>query len=169
MERKLLVSGLTLEYEGLFDSPELFKFIEDWFKTHGYEKHEIKNIERVTEKGKQVQLEQMPYRDINDYTRFEVYMRIRINDLTEAKIKRQGKEFKTNKGTVSVNMDAFLATDIRYRWEGHPFRFFLRTIFTRFINKEYIRTYEQRLIEDVKNFHGELKSYLNLNRYTEQA
>ena len=168
-ERKLLISGLTLGYEGLFDSPDLFKFIDDWFKTHGYDKNEIKNIEKITEKGKQIQIEEMPFREINDYTKFEIYVKIRIANLVETKIKRQGKEFKINKGDISISIDCFLATDIRHRWEGHPFRFFLRTIFTRFINREYIRAYEQRLVEDVQNFHNELKSYLNLNRYTEQA
>jgi hypothetical protein len=153
----------------LFDSADLFKFIDDWFKQNGYEKNEIKNIERVGEKGKYVSLEIMPYKEINDYTRFEVYVRIRINDLVETKVKKEKQELKINKGRISISIDAFLASDIRYRWASKPFYFLLRTIFNRFVYKEYVEKFERSLMEDVKSFHSELKAYLNLERYKEQA
>ncbi len=169
MERKILISDLTVGYEGLFSSSDLFKFIEDWFHNNGYQKNEIKHIEKVSEKGKNIVFEIMPYKEINDYTRFEIYIRLRINDLTDTKVKKDKQEFKINKGKIYIGIDAFLAADIRNRWESRPGSFLIRTIFNKFIGREYIAKFEKGLMEDVKNFHGELKSYLNLNKYKEQA
>jgi len=169
VERKIIVSDLEIGYEGLFDSADLFRFIEDWFQRNGYEKNEIKNVERVGEKGKYVYLEIMPYKEINDYTKTEIYVKIRINDLVETKVKKDKKEFKINKGKASIIMDAFVASDIRYRWASKPLFYLTRVIFNKFVYKEYMEKFEKALMEDVKNFHSELKAYLNLERYKEQA
>lgn len=169
MERKLLVSGLNISYEGLFDSSDFFRLIEDWFRQNGYEKKEIKHVERVGEKGKFINFEVMPWKDINDYTRLEIYVRVIINDMVETKIKRKDFETKINKGKVSISIDAFLATDIRNRMESRPMYFFLRTIFDKFLHREYLSDVEKQLMTDVKNFHSELKAYLNLSRYSKQA
>lgn len=169
MERKLLVSGLSIEYNGLFDSEDFFKLIEDWFRHNGYQKNEIKHVERVGEKKKFINFEIMPWKEINDYVRYEIYIRVIIKDLTETTVKKGSQQFKINKGNVSINIDAFLATDIKTTWEARPLMFFLRTMREKFVNREYITTLEKGLMEDVKNFHSEMKAYLNLHRYKEQA
>ena len=97
MERKLLVGDLRVEYEGLFDVNDFFMLIEDWFKDNGYQKNEIKHVERVKEKGKFIEYEIMPFKELNDYTRSEIYIRLIIKDLVETKIKRKDKELKINK------------------------------------------------------------------------
>lgn len=169
MERKLLISDLKLEYEGLFDANDFFKLIDDWFSQNGYDKNELRHVERVTEKGKFIDLEIMPNKVINDYTRYEVYVRMRIYNLTDAKIKRNGQEYRINRGKISILIDVFLATDIRNRMEGRPMHFLFRTVFNKFINRDYISRIEQDLMNDVKNFHAELKAYLNLSKYNQQA
>ncbi len=169
MERKLLISDLRMEYEGLFDSNDFFKLIEDWFKQNGYNKNELKHIERVTDKGKFINLEIMPWKEVNDYTRYEIYLRIVVRDLVEATVKKAKLQHKINKGKISISIDAFLATDIKHRWESRPLYFFLRTLFEKFVNREHISTFEKGLMNDVKNFHSEMKAYLNLGRYTTPA
>ncbi len=169
MERKLLISDLTIGYEGLFDAADFIRLVNDWFKQHDYEKNEIRHTERISEKGKFIHIEIMPYKELNDYTRHEIYVKIYMENVVDKNIKKGGKEFKINKGKISVIIDVFLATDIRYRLEAVPWQFFLRTMYNKWLNKEYIRKAEQSLMVDVKNFHSELKAYLNLNRYQEQA
>ena len=169
VERKLLVSNLTIGYEGLFDAADLFKLMDDWFSQHNYDKNEARHVERVSDKGKFIDIEMIPLKDINDYTRYEIHVRTRINNMTETKIKRKEQEFKINNGKISIVIDVFLTTDTKNRMEARPMHVFFRTIFNKFINKEYITKVEKDLMNDVKNFHSEIKSYLNLERYKEMA
>lgn len=169
VERKLLISDLKLEYDGLFDSADFLKMIDTWFERHGYSKNELRHVERVAEKGKYVDIEIMPYREADDYTKYEIYVRMNIVNLVEKKIKRKEQEFAINKGKVSVKIDVFLATDIRNLMESRPLYFFARTIFNKFLHRDYIGRRERELMNDVKGFHSELKAYLNLQRYQEQA
>ena len=166
MERKLLVRGLDVGYEGLFDAPEFFKLIDDWFKEKGYNKYDLKHVERVGEKGKFINYEIRPWKRISDYVQYEIYVRIIIKDLTETTVKKGKDSFKINKGNVMISIDAYLATDVKNRWESRPIIFFMRTIFDKFIHREYTSKYEQDIMNDVKDFHMELKSYLNLSKYT---
>lgn len=169
MERKLLISDLEIEYDGLFDAADFLKLIDDWCKQNGYDKDEIKHTEKVSEKGKTIDIEIMPNKEINEYTKYEIYVKIGMKNLTEKKIKKKDQEFRINKGNISVVIDVFLATDIKHRMESKPLYFFIRTIFNKFLHKEYIDRYEKELMKDVKDLHTELKSYLNLQRYSEQA
>ena len=164
-QRKLVVSDITVGYDGLFDFAELFKMIDDWFYKNRYEKVEVRHIERVKEKGKFVDYEIMPRRKISDYADYEIYVRVTVNNMTDATIKKGGKEMKLNKGNVTVTISAYLKTDVRHQWEATPFRFFFRALFDKFVHKQYTDRYENEILKDVQEFHTELKSYLNLNRY----
>lgn len=165
VERKLIVKDLVIEYEGLFDAAKLFEFIDDWFEKNGYEKQEVKHIERVKEKGRYIDYEVMPYKEISDYTKYEINIRTIINNLVDTKVKKGKEEFKINKGKIMFDVCGFLVTDREGLWETKPLFFFFRTMFDKFIHKRYTERFEKGIIDDVANLHTELKSYLNLNKY----
>lgn len=165
-QRNLLVKDLTIQYEGLFDAAEMFKLIDDWFQQNGYDKNELRHVERVKEKGKQIELEIMPDKVISDYVKYEINVLVRINDLVETEIKRGNTKMKINKGVVTMTINAYLYTDKKGLWESKPMTFFLRTLFDKFLFKKYLNQFEDALTRDVQNFHSEMKAYLNLNRFT---
>jgi len=168
-EKKLIVTDLKIEYEGLFDSEELFRLLEDWFRQNGYKKNEIRHVERVKEKGKEIDFEIMPEREVSDYVRYDIDVRVRINNLIQTSVKKNGKKFKINKGKISIKFNAFLVTDVSEKWESKPSFFFMRAIFDKFLGKKYLDKFEKGLETDVQNLHSELKAYLNLQRYTTPA
>ena len=161
---KIVVSDLTIGYEGLFDAADLFKLIDDWFKQHGYEKNEVQHVERVREKGKFIDYEIMPGKLINEYARYDVDTRVIITNMTQQQIKKSGKQFTMNKGNVNITISAFIVTDIEHELEAKPLFFFFRTLYEKFLNKSQTNEMEQRLMNDVQNLHTELKAYLNLNK-----
>ncbi|MBN2421431.1 hypothetical protein JXB27_04095 [Candidatus Woesearchaeota archaeon] len=166
-ERKLLVSDLTLEYEGLFDCADLFRLIDDWFKQNGYDKNEIKHIEKVREKGKFIDYEIAPFKKVSDYAQYDIDVRVLVNNMTNADVTKNKQKLQLNKGKVTIIFNALLVTDVSERWESKPFFFFLRVLFDKFIHKRYIEQYDKGLMTDVQNLHTELKGYLNLSRHTQ--
>lgn len=164
-ERRIVVDELHLDYEGLFDAKELLKLIDNFFRERGYDKREIRNVESVRPNGKRIEIVLMPWKSITDYAKYEIKIRLWMEDLKEVDVKKDNAKIKINQAKVKFIIDSYLTTDTEGRWEAKPLFFFLRTFFDKYFFRFYTSKWEEGLIEHTKEFHTEIKSFLNLHRY----
>ncbi|MFC1728163.1 hypothetical protein ACFLZ7_01700 [Nanoarchaeota archaeon] len=164
-ERKIVVDELHLDYEGIFDATQLLNVIEDFFRTRGFDKRELSNVESVRPSGKHIELVLMPWKTVTDYARYEIKVKIDMDNLKEVDVKKDGAKLKLNQGKIKFVFDSYLLTDIEGRWEAKPIFFFIRTFVDKFFFRFYTSKWEEQLIQYTKELHGEVKSFLNLNRY----
>jgi len=165
-EREVVVDHARLSYEGLFSVPELYKLIDNWIRERGYDKLEKKNIEKVTPSGKYIEIEILPWKKITDYAKNVLRLRITMMDVKEVELEKDGKKIKLNQGKIIILSDAYLETDYEHRWEGKPIFFFLRTIFDKYFFKPYTQSYRENVLKDYNDLISQIKSFLNLYRYT---
>ncbi|MBW2970749.1 hypothetical protein KY320_01160 [Candidatus Woesearchaeota archaeon] len=165
-EVKIIVDGMTLSYEGLFDAAELYKMIDQFFWEKGYDKREIQNMEKVEQTGKYIELELQPYKKLSDYAKVIIRIYIRMFDVKEVEVEKDGQQIRLNQGRLNLIFDGFLETDYEGRWESKPMYVFMRTVFDKFIYKTYTAKYESILTEEIHHLHSQIKSFLNLYRYT---
>lgn len=168
-ERETVVDRLRLTYEGLFDVNELYKFIDTYFREKGYDKKEIKNIEKVSDEGKYIELLLEPWKKITDYARNVIRVRIVMSDIKDVEVEKDKTKVKLNQGKVQVVIDAYMDTDYEERWENKPTFFFIRTLFDRFFYRQYTLGYQANVLNDVNQLHSNLKAFLNLYRYSGMA
>ena len=161
-ERRLVVDHMRLKYEGLFDLFEFYKLIDNWFREKAFDKREIRNQEHVRQDGKYVELVLMPWKKISDYARHVIRIELRVFNLKEVVVERDGNRVKVNQGKVDIILDGYLDTDHEDRWEQKPFYFFMRTLFDKFVYRTYSTQYEELLVENVSQLHTLMKSFLNL-------
>ena len=83
-EREIVVDHLRLTYEGLFSVQEFYKMLDTWFRDMGYDKRELKNIERVSPEGKFIEMEFLPWKKITDYAVNEIRLRIILQNIKES-------------------------------------------------------------------------------------
>ena len=83
-----------------------------------------------------------------------------------ALLKKNDVKVKLNSGKIQIVSDAYLETDYEHRWEGKPSFFFLRTIFDKYFFKPYTKGYQGNLLKDYNDLMGNIKSFLNLYRYS---
>ena len=169
VETQIIVDGETIAYEGLFDAHELFMLIDSFFHEKHWDKREIQSLEKVEPQGKIVELELQPYKKITDYVRYVIRIFIRMRNITEVEIEKDGHKIRLNKGLVNITFDGFLETDYEGRWEAKPMYIFIRTIFDKFIYKVYTGRFEAELVDTVNMLKSQIKSYLNLARYRQDA
>ena len=169
VQEKILVGDLEVSYEGLLDTSDFFRLLDDWFKQNGYDKVELKHVERVREKGKFIDYEILPFKKLSDYAKSKINVRVMINDLVNTTVKREKNAVQMSKGKVTILISAFLTTDITEQLEAKPMMFFFRTIWDKYINHKYTEKYERMVMEDVQRLHTELKAYFNLIRQTTPA
>ncbi|MBW2985328.1 hypothetical protein KY313_01600 [Candidatus Woesearchaeota archaeon] len=164
-EMELIIEQVRLTYEGLFKATDLYKLIDNWLRTHGYDKRELKSIEKITPSGKYIEVESLPWKKQTEYVKNDIKIRMQLSDVTEVEVEQNGVTVKLNKGKVHFVFDGYLTTDYEQRWEQKPSFIFIRALFDKFFYKTYMDRWKANMIKDVNDLHDTIKSFLNLYRY----
>ena len=165
LEKKIVIDGLELHYEGLFDLNELLKAIDKYAKERGYAKAEKRRQEIVTPSGKEFSMELRPTKVKTEYYALMIKIRMNITNLKEVEVLKNKVKTKLNKGNVNMVFDAWALTDYRKRWEQKPLYYFLRALVDKFIWHFHFDKFHGELIEDTHFLHTNIKAHLNLHRY----
>lgn len=164
-EKNIVVSGLTVSYEGLFNVLELYKIFDDWQKKNNYDKTERESIEYVKPEGKYIELRMEPARKESDYVRFELRVHIVMENIKETVVDIDGEKKKMNEGKVTIAFDAWLETDYEEAWSTRPNLYFLRLLIDKYIYKIYSDKFSGQLRGEVNELATHVKSFLNLYKY----
>lgn len=165
-EIKYLIDGKEVKYEGLFDLKGLFKVIDDFFRERGYDRLETKNYEEVYETGRQITIELMPYKKVNDYVKMQTRIYAFFKDVKEKVVEIDGVKRKLMHGKAEFWFDADLFTDYEHRWESRVVLYFLRTVSDKFIRRAQTDMAEEICKKDTMDVIELVKNFLNMNRHT---
>lgn len=160
-ERYLVVDRLKLSYEGLFNADELHSLISSFFYEKGYDWYEKMNQAIATPSGKQIRMILEPWKNISDYYRFIVSIKINIIDLKNAEVKIDNSLIKTNQGTLNLIFDGYVISDRKNKWGEKPLFWFMSILFEKYFFKEHYQKAETWLKSDLEDLHQKIKSYLN--------
>lgn len=163
--REPIVSQQRVTYEGLFSFAELMRHIDDWYTTKGYMPVEKKTIESVKPDGKYIEYWFAPYKKINDYVKFIIWIRVLGSDLKEKEVERDGRKEMLVEGKVQFVFDSFIETDWEHRWETKPMFYFFRTVWDKYVFKPFLSGYPSMVKEDTHDLINQTKSFLNLYKY----
>lgn len=152
-----IVAG-KIKHTGLFVFKEAYNFFYEMLEDYGYIIAEKEYAEKITPNGKDVKVEWYVWRKISEYFKFVLKIRIFCEGLSKQEV--QGKAY--DKGAVKVEINGFLEKDYESRWESHPFQKFLRDIYDRYIIRNRIEGYEDRISEEVDESLSQLKTFLSL-------
>jgi len=164
-EYKTLKLGDSFEYKGLIDVEGLYKTMDKWLKTNGYDKVETWNQEEIFESGKQCRWKFQPYKKISDLAKVEIRINVTLANLKDVTIEKNKMKHKLMKGEGKFVFDVFLCTDYENYWGTKPLYFFLKVIADKFLYRSYLDRYEEAAVKDAENLKKELKAYLNMQRY----
>ena len=164
-EKRLVIDGLELHYEGLFDLNELLKAIDKFTAERGYAKAEKRRHETVTPSGKEFSMELRPFKVKTEYYTLLIKIRMNITGLKEVEVLEDSAKTKLNHGNISMIFDAWAVTDMKWRWGQKPIYYFFVILVDKFIYKFFSEKYHGELIEDTYYIYDNIKSHLNLHRY----
>jgi hypothetical protein len=164
-ETKTLIWLKPLKYTGLVDLKGLYKTLDKWLTDNHYDKVERRNNEHVSEEGRQIVLELVPYKKITDYAKVVIRVYAEMTNLTERVVERNGLKHKYHHGDLFFSFDCFLVTDYEQHWETRATYYFLRTLVDKFVYKGYTKRFEGEAVSDCKELINEIKNYLNMERF----
>jgi hypothetical protein len=169
VERRPVIEQERIEYEGLFKVKEVYQLLYDWMSDKGYVPVEKRVTESVTKSGKHIEVELEPYKKYTDYAKSVVRVKLHCSNVTDVEVTVEGHKRKMQKGKVQVSFDSWLETDYEHRWESQPVFYVLRTMFEKYVYAPFIGGFYKGVRDDTLHLKEQVKSYLNLTRFSQNA
>lgn len=162
MPEKSTVLEETVKHKGFFNYSELYTFMYQWLKDEGYLVKEEEYQEKLTAGGKEIRIKWTAIKKVTDYFLNSITVKWHIIAMNDAEIERDGKKEKTNKGDLKLVFIAELVRDYEKRWESSAFYKFLRGLYDRYIVKNNIDEFEDRLWDKLEGYIEQTKAFLVL-------
>lgn len=164
-EKNLIIDGLTISYQGIFDFKELFSLMERILEQRGYQIYEKRSEENLDEKGRNAYYEYRPIKKINEALSLMIKIRITTQQIREVtkeigKLKRYLQE-----GKIEIIFDGIVITDYENQLRQRPVYNMLRGLINKWV---YPISLEEKkasqLKEDINLLYHELKGYLEIRQ-----
>ncbi len=166
MSEEYTVAGTSkVRYVGVFDLGEVYKLLYDLLTAENYTVEEEKYKEKITNAGKQIEINWVAEKKVDDYTMFVIKISYFIVGLEKVKVKRDGVEVSMNKGDIEIAFKAILKTDYENRWETSPILKFLKGIYDVYIYKSTFENWKKQIYNEMYSIQNEIKSHFNLSRF----
>ncbi len=151
-----------IKHSGIFDYKELYRFCYTWLVDKEYWVVEKEYSEKMTARGKEIEIAWDAKRKISDYFRFYLKIRWRILGMKDVEVEEEGKRVSMNKGQPEIKVTAVLEKDYEHRWEQNAILKFLRGLYDRYIVRGRIEAYEDKIHGEADEFLAQVKSFLAL-------
>jgi len=164
MPEKETVFSSKMKYTGIVSFKDFYKFCYDWLieETKMDSVKEEKYSEKITVKGKDIDVEWKGERKVTDYFKFQIEVKFRVLGLTDVEVTQQGIKIKTNQGIVEMKVKGILIRDYEGKFETTAFKKFLRSIYEKWVIPSRVIQFEEKLITDSDEFFIHAKAYLDL-------
>jgi len=162
MSEKDKVAEGKINHDGIFDYKEVYRFMYTWLTDFDYFVEEKTYTEKAKPEGKEVEIHWIARRKISDYFRFILKIDWNIFGMTSVEVVKDNIKVKANKGRLEIKVTAFLEKDYENRWENTAFVRFLRGMYDRFIIRNRIEDYEDKIAEELDEIVSQTKGFLAL-------
>ena len=156
------VFNQKLKHKGFFNYSELYNFCYNWFKDEGFDISEDEYTEKLAGNGKEILIKWKAKKKVSDYVKYEIKADWHILGMVDAEVMVGEKKEKSNKGEVKITVKGNLVRDYESKWDTSATIRFFRDIYDRYIIRETVKKYEDRLEEKAQEFVEQTKSFLNL-------
>ena len=160
VEKKVIVDGLRLSYNGPFDVVEFYKKVEDWIRSRGLERETKKKLEHVTPTGKKIEWFIECWKTVRHHIKPVIRVRAVFNNVKEVDVIKEGHTVKLNQGNVLIILDSFLETEFEGRWQLKPWYYFIEAMIDKYIWRIKER-FDEPLRKETNEMHKFLLDFFN--------
>jgi hypothetical protein len=161
-EYEMVVVNNRITYEGIFSIHGLYQVIDKWLTDKNYDKFDKVHTEVIKPDGKYIDIELEPDRNLDDYTKYVIRVRLFCSHLKDVTVDIDGKKQKLNEGKVVVILDSWVKTDWQDRMESKPLYHIIRSVYNKYIFKGEAAQNVKHLREETLFLQQTIGNYLNL-------
>ncbi len=165
VERKAVIEGLKIGYNGLFELNEFYRTVEDWRIKQGREKQILKKLEHAEKTGKDIEWFMEFWKMTGEYAKPVVRIRALFTNIANVNIKKDGYTKTYQKGEAVILLDGILETLLEGRWTQRPLFVFFRTLFDKYLHKYWTEKFDAQLKKDTMDLHRHIEAFFSLYKY----
>lgn len=175
--RDIKVASISIQNEDTFHLKNLYKLIHDWLDEEGFKdiygdrgsdgNPEIFYFERVNASGGREH--RIRWRCImnprnSEYYRYFMKIDFLTINMKSIEVMHQGYKMKTDRGDITVSIEAWLQLDYKDEWDKTGFlsNKFIQKLFRNRIYKEQIESHKVDLYKVTYRLQNTIKQYLKL-------
>jgi hypothetical protein len=158
----MVVTNNRVTYEGVFSIHGLYQVIDKWLTDKNYDKNDKVHSEVVKPDGKYIDVELEPDRNLDDYTKYVIRIRLFCSHLKDVTVEMDGRKQKLNDGKIVIIFDSWVKTDWQDRMESKPLYHIIRSVYNKYIFKGEASQNVKRLREETLFLQQTVGNYLNL-------
>ena len=162
MVEKDVIIKEKLDHSGVFSFSEFYEYAHSWFKNELYGVVEEKYSEKVSDKGRDIDIEWRAMKKVSDYFKLEHTIKMNIKGLIDVEVEIGGKRKKMNKGSIAMEIKGILVKDWESKWDTNAFFRMLREVYNKYIIPGRVDAMEDKVMDDVRTFKEEIKAFLEL-------
>ncbi len=151
--------------KGVFELKETYKHAYEWLESKNYTVTEKKYSEKITESGRELEIEWEADRDIDEYSKYWLKIKWKLQGVVDVEVQQEGAKVKMQQGEITMEVTAQIETDYDDKWEATPMMRFMRRFYEHYLYKETFRAQKDRLWDEGWEFVNETKAYLHLYQY----
>ncbi len=159
------IASVTLKQKSIFDMGDYYKFLYQLITSLGYIVNEDDYSQKDTPSGKEIEFHWTCEMEVDDYTKFKIWIECKVRGLQDVQVVREGIKEKKNKGEVELTIKGHILTDYKDRWEKNPVLKFLKGFYDRYLYKPTFEGYIEKIWENVYLIENEVKAFFELPRF----
>jgi len=163
MAEKDTILKEKIQHSGILDFKGLYEYAYGWLTGEGYFVTEEKYSEKISGSAKEIEIIWVATKTLSDYFKVELTVQWLIINMTDVEVEIDGKKKKMNKAVQTILKNkGVLVKDWQSTWESSAFSNFLRNVYDKYVIPARISQMEDKVVEDVQDFNGEIKAFLEL-------
>ena len=159
MAKEVLIPKTVIMQEAVFDFSRLYKDMQYWFDQKLYTFHELRNEQKESARGTELEIEWIGEREINNYFKFKITVLFLGNDIDRL----QAEEGNiVHQGNLKIFIEGTLIMDYKDKFKGGKFTEFLSKIYNDVIMLKKRKNYEIKLCEEIVELKKLIREHLQL-------
>ena len=164
-EPYLVEINKELNFEGIFDMDELFRIIDNNYRSKGFDKQIYYDDEYETEQGKYFYLKYDYYKKVDSYVRIVNRYWIHVDGVMPMSSVIDGEKIEKSYGKISINCDCLMETEYFQSFpDSNPVYFLLRVFIEKYVLKAKIDYWKNVTKFMLTECLAEVLTYLNMNK-----
>lgn len=164
-EEFVVVESTTVSYSGLFKARDLLTEINEILTKKNYDKEEKVNSEKVTAKGKNIELEMEYSKRQSSYVKYVIGIKMKVKEMKDAVVTKGDRKLKYNDGDIEIEFSSKLKTDLAGKWKSKPEYVFFSHVINKYLYPIYISKEISELKEHTMYLKDSVKAFLNLYKF----
>lgn len=136
IEKKL--PATYIKHKGYLDASNLIRSIRGWFLKNRYDFHFPKQKYAGPAGSVEGEIEMYGERKMTEYVKFKISILIRLYDLKEVEIVKNGEKLKSSTGRAAIDISPIIFLDYRKRFGGNVILQALQDFYHRYVIKTTI-------------------------------